>query len=177
MPHYGFNKIAGTTIVQEVGMSVYLFLKPDTPKRSSAPFIATRQPTYIVIIQTDSHNFGAHIMQQKIRIGVNCLTSQPWQTGTVQQHGAPRLGMQRGDMAKMALGFIEILFSPYHLRVIHITPCRNTKTLHIQVNIFHIFCRNIQLGIRKPHHAALIHLGLPLAYLFRIAAIGNTHIT
>ena len=88
MPHYGFNKIAGTAIVQEVGMSVYLFLKPDTPKRSSAPFIATRQPTYIVIIQTDSHNFGAHIMQQKIRIGVNCLTSQPWQTGTVQQHGA-----------------------------------------------------------------------------------------
>ena len=69
MPHYGFNKIAGTAIVQEVGMSVYLFLKPDTPKRSSAPFIATRQPTYIVIIQTDSHNFGAHIMQQKIRIG------------------------------------------------------------------------------------------------------------
>lgn len=41
------------------------FLKPDTPKRSSAPFIATRQPTYIVVIQTDSHNFGAHIMQQK----------------------------------------------------------------------------------------------------------------
>ena len=73
------------------------------PKAGSAPFIATRQPTYIVIIQTDSHNFGAHIMQQKIRIGVNCLTSQPWQTGTVQQHGAPRLGMQRGDMAKMAL--------------------------------------------------------------------------
>ena len=53
--------------------------------------------------------------KQEIRIGVNCLTSQPWQTGTVQQHGAPRLGMQRGDMAKMALGFIEILFSPYHL--------------------------------------------------------------
>ena len=43
-------------IIVWLGMSVYLFLKPNTPKRSSAPFIATRQPTYIVIIQTDSHN-------------------------------------------------------------------------------------------------------------------------
>ena len=64
MPHDGFHEVAGTSVVQEVGMSVYLLLQTDTPERCGAPFVATGQTTHEIVVQAHTHNLRAHIMKQ-----------------------------------------------------------------------------------------------------------------
>lgn len=80
-------------------------------------------------------------------------------------------------MTKMTFGFIKVLFPFDYLRIVYITPGGYAETLHIEIYIFHLFCADIQLVIRKSHHAALVDLRLSFADFFRIAAVGNTHIT
>ena len=77
--------------------------------------------------------------------------------------------MKCSDMAKVTLGFIKILFSLYYLLIIYMTSCRDTKALHIKIYILHIFGTNIQLSIRKSHHATLVYLRLSLTDFLRIA--------
>ena len=80
-------------------------------------------------------------------------------------------------MTQMTFRLIELLFSQDHLRIVHITASRNTQTLHIQVHILHVFRRDVELVIRKPHHTSLIDLNLTFTYFFRITTVRNTHIT
>ena len=80
-------------------------------------------------------------------------------------------------MTEMTFGFIEVLFPFDYLRIVYITPGGNTKTLHIEIYVFHLFCADIQLVVRKPHHATLVYLYLSFTDFFRIAAVGNAHIT
>ena len=77
----------------------------------------------------------------------------------------------------MAFCSIEILFSPDHSRIVHITSGRHSQSLHIQIHIFHIFRRYIQLVISQSHHTPLIDLCLSFTDLLRITAIGHSHIT
>ena len=79
-------------------------------------------------------------------------------------------------MAKMTFGLIEFLFTLNDLWIIDITASRHTKALHIQIYIFHILGRYIELSIRESHHTALINLCLPLTNFFRITAVRHTHI-
>ena len=49
--------------------------------------------------------------------------------------------------------------------------------MEIEIHILHLLGGDIQLVVGQAHHAALIHLELPLANLLRIATVGHTHIT
>ena len=157
-------------------MTIHSFLQSDTPKRSRTPFVATGQTAYIVVIQSYAHNFRAHVMKQEVRVWMNCLTTQPRKAGSVQQYRTTWFCVQGGYMAEMALRLIKILLTLDHLFIIHIATCRNTKALHVEVYILHLFCRYIQLGIRKSHHTALIYLCLSFTDFFGIAAVRNSHI-
>ena len=79
-------------------------------------------------------------------------------------------------MAEMTFRLIKFLFAHLHHRIVDIPACRHSQTLHIKIHILHIFGRDIQLVVKQTHHGTLSHLMLSLADLFRISAVGDTHI-
>ena len=56
MPHDGLDEVAGSSIVQEIGMAIDLLLQTDAPERCSAPFIATGQAADEIVVQAYTHD-------------------------------------------------------------------------------------------------------------------------
>ena len=79
-------------------------------------------------------------------------------------------------MAKMTSCLIEQLFARLNIGIIDITASWNGQSLHIQVYTFHLFRTDIEHIIGESHHRPFFHLKLSLADLFRIAAVGHTHV-
>ena len=99
--------------------------------------------------------------------------------------------MQCSDVAELTFRFVEVLLANahhfafgnqliailYHLRSRTQAARWYAKALHIKVDIFHSFRRNVEsIRINKAHHAAVLLLRLSLANLFWETAIRSTHI-
>lgn len=88
MPHDGLREIAGSAVVEEVGVSVDLLLQTYPPERGRAPFIAHSQSGDIVVVETNAHDFRAHVVEKEVGIRMDCLASEPRKTRAVEQGGA-----------------------------------------------------------------------------------------
>ena len=115
-------------------------------------------------------------MQQVIGIRMNGLPSQPWQLRIIEQHRAPRFGVQRRHMTQVALRLVKVLLPLHYLRIVHIAPGRYTQRLQVKIHILHVLRAYVQLIIRQPHHTTLTHLALPFTNLLRIPAVGSPHV-
>ena len=105
------------------------------------------------------------------------LTTKPRQISTHQKGGTTRFRVKCRHMAQMTTCLIEQLFTSLHISIVDITTSRNGKTLHIEIHVLHILCRHVEHVIGEPHHRAFLHLTLSFTDLFRITAVGHTHIT
>ena len=79
-------------------------------------------------------------------------------------------------MAEVALGLIEHLLAPLDDGVVDIATCRHGQSMEVEVHIFHVVGRDIELVVCESHHRALVDLTLSLADFLRIAGIGHTHV-
>ena len=127
MPHDCLDKIAGTTIVEEVSMSVHHFLQTYPPQRGSAPLIAACQAADVIVVQSHIHDFAAHVVQQEIRIRMDGLAALPGELRAVEQGRTAGTGLQGDGVAEVALGLVEHLLATLHLWIVDIAARRYTE--------------------------------------------------
>ena len=143
-----------------------------------------------MVVEANAHDLRAHIVKQVIAVGVNGLVAQPRQLGAIEQLSATGFGVQCGDMTQVALGLEELLFADgdhlafRDLALFVADLCgratqpsgRNAQSVQVEIDIFHILCRDLQLVVEQSHHRPLLHLVLPLTDLLGVAAVGDAHI-
>ena len=157
-------------------MAVHLFLQSYAPQWRRSPLIAACQSAHVVVVKSHAHCLAAHVVQQKVAVGVDGLAAEPWYVGTVEQCGSAWFGVQRGHVAQLAFCLVEHLLAFLHHWVDGVASCRHAEAVQVEVNVLHVFGADVELVVGQPHHASLCHLALSFAYLFRIAAVGGAHV-
>ena len=157
-------------------MSVHLLLQSYAPEWRGAPFVASCQSAHVVVVKSHSHCLAAHVVKQEVAVGVNGLTAEPRNVCSVEQCCSAWLGVKCGDMAEVAFRLCKKFLALLHLRVVDVAPSRHTEAVEVEVHVLHVLGADVELVVGQSHHAALLHLALSLAYLFRIAAVCGSHI-
>ncbi len=158
-------------------MAVDLLLETDAPKRRSAPLVAACHSARVVVVQTDSHDFGTHIVEEVVRIGVDGLRAEPRELSAVEERRASRAGVERRDVAEVAFGLVEHRLAISHsLALGHclggsVAMCEgylgrgaalatrgDSKAVEVEIDALHVGSRDIELVVCEAHHGAFGHL-------------------
>ena len=86
VPQDGFGEVARSAVVEEVGVTIDFLLQPDAPKWGGALFVASGAAADIVVVESHTHDFRPHVVEEVVGVGMDGLAAKPRQFCAVEQH-------------------------------------------------------------------------------------------